>query len=227
MSSASRATMLLSARAEKRCRSLASFAPRAGQHQGGPSAVPKGHRRMPLADRSLARLRAPAVVAPLLLLLAPLLLALGGCVAVPMMELAAMPTSRPTVACGPGNPDCPAGGTDPGGMVSGGLGLAVSLARLVPPMRPGPCAHGPLGGPGPGCEGAPPPGVVHANGMPKLPAGIPAAEAPAGVPAAAPANCSVTAQGSGNPGCNGAGGGSMIEGLAGSLQKFSPAGLFR
>jgi hypothetical protein len=173
------------------------------------------------ANRLLARLRAPVIVAPLLL-------ALGGCVAAPLMELATMPMGIPRAACGPDHPGCARDGMQPGG-----LGLAVALGKLLPPMEPAPCGPGPLDGPGVRCEGMPPHGMMHANpipppGLPEAATSSPDLPASAAVRAATPAaSCSSAASDTGMSGCSPTGMSGITQGLVGSLQKFSPMGLFR
>ncbi len=80
---------------------------------------------MPTTDRSFSYPRAAAV-------LVPLLLALGGCVAAPLLELAATPTSQAApCAAGVATPGCNTGAT--GSMVPG---MASAMQILTPATSP-------------------------------------------------------------------------------------------
>ncbi len=85
---------------------------------------------MPATDRSSSLPRAVAI-------LLPLLAALGGCVAVPLLQLAATPASQAApcalVTSGVATPGCNAGAT--GSMIPGMASVMQALAPAVPPSH--------------------------------------------------------------------------------------------
>ena len=147
---------------------------------------------MSRTDRSLSVLRTPVIIAPLLL-------ALGGCAAVPIAELA---------SSGAGN-----------------AGMMTAMQKFVPGLAPGqagPCAASTdttgantTGGDGVRGCGTPPQQQTAAS---KTPAATPAM----GPTTACDQNKTATAA----AGCDTGGVGAIVQGLAGSLQKLSPSSLF-
>jgi hypothetical protein len=178
-------------------------------------------------DRSFA-------IPPLLAIALPGLLALGGCVAAPLVQLAAMQGGQPSAPCASGSVACNTGSSE--SMLSG---LAGTMQKFVPgaaATQPGPCAAGMPGcaAPAASTNNPEPTGTQSpvafrkspAPASPKTPelasssqkvaATAPAAQTTLGAPA------TPCAAGSTEPGCNQGAMATMTQGLATSFQKFLP-----